>query len=252
MCEQRFRRLLVLGLASLVLAAGCAARTETVAEAIADDNAAADPAPAGMRTSGYRLRVGDKIEVSFIAAPEIRVATPVTPDGTVTIPMAGEFVAVGRTTGELRQAIMDVMAEYIVDPSASVVLTDIADQPVFVLGEVVSPRRVSARGGLTVSMAIAEAGGFEAAGRPSSVMVIRTYGVEQPTAFKVDVTKVLSGRDPSEDLELMSNDVVYVPKSVIGKVGEFVDLFFNKIAPAQTFYLQGYRILDPSGERWLY
>jgi polysaccharide export outer membrane protein len=119
-----------------------------------------------------------------------------------------------------------------------------------VIGEVKDPGRFDSAGRITVSMALAQAGGIKSTGRPSSVMVVRTYGVDEPQAIKVDVTKVLSGRDLSADIELRGNDVVYVPKSVIGKIGEFVDLFFAQIAPAQIFYLRGYDIIHLERAEW--
>jgi len=95
-----------------------------------------------------------------------------------------------------------------------------------------------------VSMALAQAGGILPTGRPSSVMVVRTSGVAEAMAIKVDVGEVWSGRDMSQDLTLEPYDVVFVPTSVIGKVDGFVDLFFNRIAPAQLFYLRGYDIVN--------
>lgn len=255
MSERSSRLLSVAGLAVLALLAGCASRSQTVSVAELRDMEAAptDTRSAGAaRVPGYQLRIGDRIEVSFVSVPEMNTATPVTPEGTVTVPVAGEFVAVGKTAGELAAEIEEVVSVSLLDPDTSVVLKEIADQPVFVLGEVLGPGRVSAAGGLTVSMAIAEAGGLRPAGKPSSVMVVRTRGVEEPVAIRVDITKVLDGRDLSEDLELRPNDVVFVPKSVIGKVGEFVDLFMNDIAPAQLFYLRGYEMADRKGDAWLY
>jgi len=80
---------------------------------------------------------------------------------------------------------------------------------------------------------------------------VRTTGVPEPTAFRVDISKVLSGRDLSEDAHLRPNDVVFVPKSVIGQVGEFVKLFFENIAPAQLFYLRGYEMFRNTDLRWI-
>ncbi|MCK4409771.1 MAG: SLBB domain-containing protein, partial [Candidatus Eisenbacteria sp.] len=114
--------------------------------------------------------------------------------------------------------------------------------PVYVLGEVERPGLVVSEGTIRVSMALAAAGGIESTGKPSSVIVVRTTDVPEATAIKVDVSKVLSGRDLSQDLILEPYDVVFVPRSVIGKVDEFVELFFSRIAPAQLFYLRGYDI----------
>jgi polysaccharide export outer membrane protein len=188
----------------------------------------------------YHLRVGDEVEISFPTAPELDYKTPVSPAGTISVPSGDEVVVVGKTMDEARKEIEGRMAALLLDPRAMVTLASLAEQPVYVLGEVNKPGAVTSEGNISVAMALASAGGLLPTGKPSSVMVVRTMGVEEPIAIKVDVTKVLSGRDLSSDLELVPYDVVYVPRSVIGKVDEFVDLFFDNIAPAQLFYLRGY------------
>jgi polysaccharide export outer membrane protein len=158
-------------------------------------------------------------------------------------------VAAGKTVDELRVAVEEAMASILLDPQASVVLDGVAEQPVYVLGEVTRPGAIDTPGGMRLSMALAHAGGLLSTGKPSSVMIVRTTGVPEAVAIKADVTKVLSGRDLTEDLELQPYDVIYVPKSVIGKVNEFVDLFFDRIAPAQLFYLRGYDMAERGGLR---
>ncbi len=245
MYERWIHWLLVLGLGSVALLAGCASGPQRD-----DAEPVSDVVFEGPRQPDYRLRPGDLIEVSFPADPGASYTTPITPSGTVTLPMVGEVVAAGSTATELAGVISEQMSPYLIDPSVSVMLKEIALQPVFVIGEVGKPGRVTAAEVLTVSMALAEAGGVKSTGRPSSVVVVRTYGVDRAEAFKVDVTKVLSGRDLSEDMRLRPNDVVYVPKSVIGKIDEFVELFFNNIAPTQLFYLRGYDMAHLQGAEW--
>lgn len=82
-------------------------------------------------------------------------------------------------------------------------------------------------------------------------MVLRTVGVPEPAAFKVDLADVLAGRDVAGDMLLVPNDVVYVPKSVIGKVDEFVHLFFEEIMPAQLSFLYGYQMLHAQDLTWV-
>ena len=195
-------------------------------------------------STAYRLRIGDEVRVVFQADRTLDYDTPVSPAGTITVPSGGEVPADGRTVDEVRVDIETAMTRLLVDPRASVVLIDVAEQPVYVLGEVKGPGAVKSAGVIRLSMALAEAGGMLSGGKPSSVMIIRTTGVPEAVAIKVDMTEVLSGRDMTQDLLLEPFDVVFVPKSVIGKVNEFVDLFFNQIAPAQLFYLRGYDILE--------
>ncbi len=253
-------RLLVIFLVAVLVACvqGCGAPRSDMAEpdAAPSSMSAGSPvvgADAPKTVAGaYRLRMGDKIRVDFVTDESLTFSTPVTPGGTISVPLVGEVVALGRTTGELAEAIEEGVGEYLLDPTVGVVITEVGKQPIFVIGEVEKPGRIESTGEMTVTRAVAAAGGILSSGRASSVMIVRTSGVQEPVAFRVDVTKVLSGRDFSEDIVLAPNDVVYVPKSVIGKVNEFVDLFFDNIAPAQLFYLRGYDMahLGHDGRAW--
>jgi protein involved in polysaccharide export with SLBB domain len=211
------------------------------------------PAAAEPRASSapsYRLRPGDTINIDFMTDRSLRFETPLTPVGTVTIPLAGDIQAAGKTVDELARDIEKSMSLYLLDPGVSVVMVRVGAQPVFVLGEVSKPGRVDSPEPLTVSRAVASAGGLLPTAQAGSVMVVRTTGVETPTAYKVDLASALSAQDLAQDIDLLSNDVVYVPKSIIGDVGTFVSLFFNNIIPAQLFYLNGYDMTHLENRGW--
>lgn len=234
----------VLLVAALALGSGCASRPGPAVEEPAVGTREVSEAPA------YRLRVGDTVRIRFLSASEMDYETPVTPSGTVTVAGGGEVVAAGKTVEELGAAIEQEVSGFLLDPSVSIVVTDLETQPVYVIGEVARPGSYTSVSTMTVLGALSRAGGVLPSGKPSSIMIVRTAGVEEPIALKVDISKALSGRDLSEDIELLPNDVVYAPRSVIGSVGRFVDLFFDKIAPAQLFYLRGYEMLHHTGSRF--
>lgn len=246
MAPYPLRRLLVtLGAALAVLAGGCATKDVTpIEDVVREEEASAREAPA------YLLRPGDLLTIDFAADDALDFETPVTPSGTITLPMAGEVPAAGMTVDELATIVAEEMSAYLMDPTASILIRDLERRYVYVIGEVGNPGRIENNGTITVTAALAEAGGVESSGRPSSVMVVRTTGVEKALAFRVDVTKILSARDMSQDVRLRDNDVVYVPKSVIGKVDEFVDLFISRIGPAQLFYLRGYDMAHLRDTAW--
>lgn len=205
---------------------------------------------AGAAAAAYRLRSGDSIHIGFVTDRSLSLDTPITPAGTVTLPLVGDVKAAGKTSDELAREIKELMRPYLLDPEVAVVIISVGAQPVFVLGEVAKPGRLETAEVLTVSRAVASAGGLLATAQAGSVMVVRTVGVERPTAYRVDLASVLSAGDLAQDIELRSNDVVYVPKSLIGDVGEFVSLFFNNIIPAQLFYLHGYDMAHPGNQGW--
>ncbi len=205
---------------------------------------------AGQGAPAYRLRPGDTVKIDFVTDRSLSFDTPITPAGTVTLPLAGDLKATGKTVDELASDIVESMSPYLLDAGVAVVLVKVGAQPIFVIGEVEKPGRVDSPEPLTVSRAVASAGGFLPTAQTGSVMVVRTVGVERPTAYRVDISSVLSAEDLAQDMELLSNDVVYVPKSFIGNVGEFVSLFFDSIIPAQLFYLHGYDMTHPENRGW--
>jgi protein involved in polysaccharide export with SLBB domain len=240
------RRLVAaLATALVVLALGCARHDVTpIEDVVREQEAAASDEPA------YSLRPGDVLRIDFAADDALDTETPITPSGTITLPMAGEIPAAGMTVGDLALRVADLLSPYLQDPTVSILVKNLQRRFVFVLGEVKRPGRLETWGGTTITAALADAGGFEPSGKASSVMVVRTTGVEEPIAFKVDVTKILSARDMSQDVLLRDNDVVYVPTSVIGQVDQFVDLFFTRIAPFQLAYLRGYDMAHLKDASW--
>jgi protein involved in polysaccharide export with SLBB domain len=229
--------------AALWCAGGCAGTADGVVDVADFEQPVTDE-------TGYRLRLGDEVRVMFPAERSLDYTAPVSPAGTISVPSGGEVVAAGKTVAELRVDVEAAMSSMLLDPQSAIVLERIAEHPVYVLGEVSNPGAVTSPAGIRLSMALAGAGGLLSTGKPSSVMIVRTTGVPEAVAIKADVSKVLSGSDLAQDLELEPYDVVFVPKSVIGKVDEFVELFFTRIAPAQLFYLRGYDIVERGGFRF--
>jgi protein involved in polysaccharide export with SLBB domain len=205
---------------------------------------------AGRAAPVYRLQVGDSIRIDFLTDDSLGLETPVTPAGTVTLPLAGDIDALGKTVEELAADIKERMSPYLIDGGVSVVIVTVGAQPIFVIGEVRTPGRVDTPGPITVSRAVATAGGLLPTARPGSVMVVRTEGVEEPTAYRIDLASVLSARDLAQDIELRPNDVVFVPKSLIADVGGFVSLFFENIIPAQLSFLYGYDMTHLENRAW--
>jgi polysaccharide biosynthesis/export protein len=88
------------------------------------------------------------------------------------------------------------------------VVTVVESLPIYVIGGVGSPQRISARAGITLTRAIDAAGGITKKGRTGSVTVYRRKGADAKV-FEIDLAKVRSGAD--EDMALEANDIVEVP-----------------------------------------
>ena len=88
------------------------------------------------------------------------------------------------------------------------VVTVVESLPIYVIGGVGSPQRISARAGITLSRAIDAAGGVSKGGRADSISIYRRKGAESKV-IDVQLEKVRSGED--EDPVLEAFDIVEVP-----------------------------------------
>ena len=80
---------------------------------------------------------------------------------------------------------------------------------------------------LTLSQAVSMAMGIRPTAALTSVMILRRVEGRPPEAFQVDFKKVLAG-DMSQDILIQKNDVIFVPKTFITKVDEFIEQWFSK------------------------
>ena len=83
------------------------------------------PPPVAKPGPDYRLQLGNTLHVSFVYQPENDVDLVVRPDGRISLSPAGELEAVGRTEGELEQAITERAAEHLREPTVIVALTKV-------------------------------------------------------------------------------------------------------------------------------
>jgi protein involved in polysaccharide export with SLBB domain len=81
---------------------------------------------------------------------------------------------------------------------------------------------------MTLSQAISMANGFRPTAALNSVMVLRRGEGQTPQAFQVDFNKVIKTGDMTQDILIQKNDVIFVPKTFITKVDEFIDQWFTR------------------------
>jgi polysaccharide export outer membrane protein len=193
----------------------------------------------------YRIRSGDELALQFVGDPELSATVMVRPDGRITVYPIGDFLAAGKTTTELTDVVAEGFSQILRDPRLTIGVRTYGQQYVYVLGEVETPGGVLYNERLTVLRAIAIAGGPKLSAAMNSVVVIEPDVDGKPVGRKVDVAKILNEHTFSDDLEISSYAIVYVPKSTIGKVNDFVEQFFKNIDPVFMTMLHAYQIANP-------
>jgi protein involved in polysaccharide export with SLBB domain len=153
--------------------------------------------------------------------------------------LISEIVAAGRTPAELSTELHDRYAEHLLRPAVTVIVRGFASQKAFVGGEVKSPTVVPIDGRTTLADAVFQAGGPLDTAALSSVILLRKGG-DGREVYRVDLSGSLEGREPLPVLR--PYDVVFLPKSFIGKVGMYVDLYINRIIPKNGGFMAFYEL----------
>jgi len=163
----------------------------------------------------YRLAPGDQITTRNYFNPQLDEDLQVRPDGNISLSLIGELRAAGKTAAELSGEITKAYAQYFVKPTAVVIVRQFTGHRVFTAGELRNPGQFSmVTGARTVLEALAGSGGVTDNATLTSVILIRRLPSEKaPMVAELDLADALSGEDPAQDVQLMPNDFIYVPRS---------------------------------------
>jgi polysaccharide export outer membrane protein len=156
------------------------------------------------------------------------------PSGRVSLSLipGGIFVN-GKTVEEVAEMITKKYDEFIIDPQVTVSLDKAASYRYSVLGDVGQPGIRLMNHRMTVTEAIAEAGGVLSTGDRSKVYVLR----RQPTGFVapilVNVSAIYKGKAP-DTTYLVPGDQIVVPGNKMKKVREWLS-FTSVLGFARIF-----------------
>ena len=222
-------RLAILGvsLASLALA-GCSL---TASMPVAPMTPATDGAVATDQ-SAYRLQVGDVIDIKLPLMPEFNEEATVRPDGRISTTFAADIPAANQTVPGLTTVLRQGYARELRDPVLSVNVKSYSPYRVYVAGEVTTPGEYTTQGpNLTLSQAIARAGGVKISGEPRDVFILRRGSDDRPAVMAANYRAVLRGTDPSADVRLARYDVVFVPRTTIAELYIFFNQYLQQFVP---------------------
>lgn len=221
------------------------------ATARASDDAMADST--GMdwsRIPEYRLVPGDELILNF--GPLIE-PTPtfgavrtqrIRPDGRISVFPVGDVVAAGRTVSELESELVKLLGAELKRPRVTVEVTEVAGNEVHVIGRVVQPGSFKAAPFMTVSQAVARAGGFTDDAAGNSVLVFHRDGARTARVMRVRLADALKRGRLEADVPLGRFDIVYVPRSGIGNLNQFTKKFFADNLGVLNFALVGWELFN--------
>jgi polysaccharide export outer membrane protein len=163
--------------------------------------------PAG-QTLEFRFGPEDVLDVFVWKEADLSTTVTVRPDGKVSLPLAGELDASGKTATQMQQEITEKLATYIKQPVVTVIVKQINSLKISVLGEVRKPDIYKIKNRVTVLDAVAMAGGFTDLARPNRIVVLRKTPAG-PMRFVVNINQLVEDKNGTA-FYLEPLDTVYV------------------------------------------
>jgi protein involved in polysaccharide export with SLBB domain len=171
-----------------------------------------------------KLAVGDSFELSVevdgvmeIPMHQFRVDSR----GIATLPLVGEVQLEGSRLEDARKTIADKYGAYYVNRPLIMLSPVVGEQTgewgqVTVLGRVGRPGIVllGSNGGISLTAAIQEAGGFSDSAKTSDIRISRTSREGRQSRVSVNFEEIGQMGNADADLQLIDGDIVYVPERI--------------------------------------
>jgi len=171
---------------------------------------AVEPDP---RKQEYVVGASDVLRVNVWHNIDLTGDVVVRPDGTISLPLIGEVRAAGRTANDIKVEIAQKLSAYIKDQQqapVTVAVATINSYRFVVTGNVEHAGVFTANHFVTVSEAVALAGGPNRFGSPEEMVLIRT-DANGKRRIPINYPAILQGSHPEHDLPLISGDTIYIP-----------------------------------------
>lgn len=182
----------------------------------------------------YVLYPGDEIEVATPTAAELTRTHRIGPDGRISLPLVGQILAADRTLAEVEADAAAAYEGQLRRPVVEVTLRQAGPIRVWVDGEVRTPGVYDIVGELDAQQAVIQAGGFLPSAKRGEVALIR----RGPGGVRMLRALDLSPRR-AEVVALRRADIIFVPRSTLGEVANFVTQFRNALPIGFSYAIGG-------------
>jgi polysaccharide export outer membrane protein len=197
--------------------------------------APADPVPTDgymTKLAPYRIEIGDILDVRLLLSPELNEEVTVRPDGHISTTVVPDELAYGRTVTDLASVLREDYSKAVRNPHLTVIVKSFAPLRIYVGGEVSNPGEfINVGPALTLSQAIARAGGAKPGGDAHAVFIIRRGPNDVPQFLRTEYASVIHADNPLADVRLAPYDVVYVPRTGVAEVFMFFNQYVQQFVP---------------------
>jgi polysaccharide export outer membrane protein len=161
-------------------------------------------------TKEYLIGPEDVLDITvWKNCPDLCRTVPVRPDGKLSLPLVNDVQASGLTPMDLRLHLTAQLAEYIPSPEVSVIVREVHNFKVAVVGAVKMPGDYEIKSQATVLELIARAQGLTEFANRDKIVVLRQKGTKTER-IKFNYRKVAEG-DDEDNLYVRAGDIIVVP-----------------------------------------
>lgn len=196
---------------------------------------------ASFYTPEYRIGILDDLEIRTKYHESLNEIVKVRPDGRITLENLGDIYVAGMTPSQLDSVITGAYAEIVHAPEVTVYVRGFAGVWVYVLGEVDKPGAIDMKPNMTVLQALAAASGPIRGAKMNSVVLLRRGEAGALNAARLDLTRADIANAEYQDQYLRPGDIIYVPKTVIANVNEFLSQVYDGLFPPFDIYFRALR-----------
>lgn len=161
--------------------------------------------PAALFGGDYQIGEGDLLDIAVWGVKDLNFQVRVRPDGKITVPGLGEVAASGSTPSQLQGYLGGRLKELVKNPIVTVTVREITNSKVYIFGSGV------------------KAGVYDLSRRTTLLQLLCTlpevktadlhnaYLLRGGEKMKVDLHRLFIQGDTGQDLQLESNDSLFVP-----------------------------------------
>jgi protein involved in polysaccharide export with SLBB domain len=187
----------------------------------------------------YKVSPPDVIEIVVSDNPELTTRSIIRPDGNTFIPLIGDIYVEGLTPLEVRKKVHQLLGRYmkgLPEESISVQVLGFNSKRVYVYGYGTGMRTVPFTGDLTVLDAVTQSGILTSYSNKRKISVIRGKHdpAKKPQRLVLNLNDIVKKGRRENNIVLRPNDVVYIPPTVLGRIGLALQDLLFPTAPLQT------------------
>ncbi len=160
----------------------------------------------------YLIGDGDLLQVSVWGVPELSGPVRVRPDGKITLPGVGDVTATGLTPPQLSEKLGQVLEAFVKKPIVTVTVAEITNNKVYVAGGGGPAAVVRLPGRTTLFKFLCSLGPLERAD------LRHAYLMRDGKKLPVNFHELYVGGQFAKDVDLLPEDVVFIPTNELSKV----------------------------------